>query len=270
MGRSSVSQVQTRSAIHSPATLGLPGAYVAWLSTADVDAVDRLGNARGWIRPDGLPFVDTIDELVAGRTLYPPFIDETNLRGHEEVWTGTAATGRHAPSAGDCQGWTSNDASDEGLAGLASGASSAFTDDTLRIPLKECSRSKAILCFGTDNRSRVSLAPQNGRVAFITRGTLAGGGGTSSFDSLCDSEAQAAGLGGTFVASVADASFGGIVARHDLVGPPWIRPDGLLLVHQAADLFDARQLACTDIPDGRRHGSVVSPQCGLVPVGGMV
>src|SRR5436190_591044 len=37
---------------------GLPGTYRAWLSTSSVDAIDRIAGARGWIRPDGVPFAD--------------------------------------------------------------------------------------------------------------------------------------------------------------------------------------------------------------------
>jgi len=43
---------------------GLPGTYVAWLSTTTVDARDRLAGARGFVRPDGLPFADTVDDAL--------------------------------------------------------------------------------------------------------------------------------------------------------------------------------------------------------------
>src|SRR5690606_4557544 len=50
---------------------GLPGTYVAWLSTATVDARDRLGSARGWRRVDGEPFADTVEDLASGKIFYP-------------------------------------------------------------------------------------------------------------------------------------------------------------------------------------------------------
>src|SRR5207249_1446674 len=37
---------------------GLPGTYVAWLSTTTQNAVDRVSGARGWVRIDGLPIAD--------------------------------------------------------------------------------------------------------------------------------------------------------------------------------------------------------------------
>src|SRR5206468_3194505 len=45
------------------AAAGLPGEYRAWLSTAAHYARDRLAGARGWIRTDGAPFADTVDDL---------------------------------------------------------------------------------------------------------------------------------------------------------------------------------------------------------------
>jgi hypothetical protein len=45
------------------ADAGLPGTYVAYLSTSAVDAIDRIGGSRGWVRPDGRPFVDRPEDL---------------------------------------------------------------------------------------------------------------------------------------------------------------------------------------------------------------
>ena len=46
---------------------GLPSnTYVAWLSTSTVDAKTRLAGARGWVRPDGLPFADTLESPRGG------------------------------------------------------------------------------------------------------------------------------------------------------------------------------------------------------------
>src|SRR5215467_4433915 len=42
----------------------IPGTYIAWISTSTSNARDRLGNARGWRRPDGAPFADTVTALV--------------------------------------------------------------------------------------------------------------------------------------------------------------------------------------------------------------
>src|SRR5215510_6780649 len=47
----------------SAANAGLPGVYVAWLSTSATNAIDRLAGARGWVRPDGRPFADTSADI---------------------------------------------------------------------------------------------------------------------------------------------------------------------------------------------------------------
>ena len=76
---------------------GLPGEYRAWLSTAAIYARDRLAGARGWVRRDGSPFADTVDDLVAGKIFNPPLLDEfgNEVRSgiDDFVATGTDATG---------------------------------------------------------------------------------------------------------------------------------------------------------------------------------
>ena len=59
---------------------GLVGTFVAWLSTTTVNAVDRLSGARGWVRTDGLPIMDTITAGLAGQTFSPIDHDEHGLQ----------------------------------------------------------------------------------------------------------------------------------------------------------------------------------------------
>ncbi len=80
----------------------LPGNWIGWLSDATYgNAADRLSAepyARGWARPDGQPFADTVYDIVTGNILNPPVIDEN---GHDvlladpnvQVATGTLANG---------------------------------------------------------------------------------------------------------------------------------------------------------------------------------
>src|SRR5258707_3208142 len=58
------------------ADAGLLGEYVAYLANNSASAPTRLGNARGWIRLDGAPFVDRVVDLTAGAIFYPLQIDE--------------------------------------------------------------------------------------------------------------------------------------------------------------------------------------------------
>src|SRR5690606_20216321 len=69
---------------------GLSGSYIAWLSDTSVNARDRIGSARGWVRRDGRPFAATVEDLIGYSVLYPLLIDEKGERTTESwVWTGT-------------------------------------------------------------------------------------------------------------------------------------------------------------------------------------
>jgi hypothetical protein len=109
------------------ATLGdLPGTYVAYLSTSDTDAIDRLAGSRGWIRPDGKPFVDSLADLAAGHILYPPRLDERGQpHDNVEVFTGTGEDGRRVGPT--CQDWTSTDSEESTDAGEPNAGSALFS-----------------------------------------------------------------------------------------------------------------------------------------------
>ena len=71
--------------------VGLPGTFVAWLSSSTTNAPDRLAG-RGWVRLDGKPFARTLDDIANGAMLYPLRVDErgTDLGdGANYVVTGT-------------------------------------------------------------------------------------------------------------------------------------------------------------------------------------
>src|ERR1051325_10482127 len=75
---------------------GLLGPYAALVWTQDVDATTRLGNARGWVRVDGVSVVDTIDDVGLGRWLHPLAVDELGEPVHE----GLVVTGAPVPNQG--------------------------------------------------------------------------------------------------------------------------------------------------------------------------
>ena len=88
---------------------GLPGSYVAWLSTSTANAKDRLGTSRGWVRTDGLPFVDTVADLVAGKVLYPPRANESGSVATTQIVVLTGTQGNGTAQAGlTCADWDSN------------------------------------------------------------------------------------------------------------------------------------------------------------------
>src|ERR1019366_7250947 len=93
---------------------GLPGHYAPWLATSTVSATTALGAARGWVRPDGLPFTDTLAGLAKGQVFYPLSINELgqSVADNTLVWTGASPTG--AAPAVTCSDWTRTTPSDSG------------------------------------------------------------------------------------------------------------------------------------------------------------
>jgi hypothetical protein len=91
---------------------GFSGNYRAYLSyrttpNAVVNAPERFADASGWVRPDGKPFMNTVDQMHKGTVLNAPRImqnkeDVTNT-ATEAVWTGTNVDGLHGGSEGECE-----------------------------------------------------------------------------------------------------------------------------------------------------------------------
>jgi len=210
------------------ADAGLPGTYVAWLSDATADAVDRLGSARGWVRTDGWPFVDTVADLLAWKTYYPVIYDENvdTVALQTRVLTATESDGQGSDTTGlYCGNWTDpNDATTVFPAGRIGGGNRFWTEYVGAV----CSDSGHLFCFGIDHQHELVFVPESGRLAFTSRGTLAADAGRDAADAQCQAVAEAAGYTGTFLAAMA---IPGEAAkdRFDLGGEPWVRVDGVRL-----------------------------------------
>ena len=202
---------------------GLPGTYRAWLSTPSVNAIARLGSARGWVRPDGKPFADTTADIAAGKIFYPPRLDELGADiGLDDVFTATTANGTLYPGFTTCGDYTSTSGSIE--IGFSTGSSSMFTV----MGSASCSSMSPIYCFGIDNQAVVAPPVATGRRAFTSNAPWTPGGGLASADARCQSEASAAGLPGTFRALLATTS-GSAISRFSTAGAVWRRPDHTLV-----------------------------------------
>jgi hypothetical protein len=212
---------------------GLPGTYVAWLSTENIDAVGRLGSARGWVRPDGKPFVDTIEELLVGAIRFPARLDETGTDQLEAtVWTATTEAGEFRSAATSCDSWTIGDA--DPAAGI--GAADAGTRRWTQADTSSCSEAHRLLCFGTDHDNPVQIEPAAGRLAFLSPNQITSTTGVGGFDSLCQTAAEDAGEAGTFSAALVTVVGTTAASRFDLGGDTWVRPDGIPIVADAAAL----------------------------------
>jgi hypothetical protein len=215
---------------------GLPGTYVAWLSAAGVHAKDRLAGARGWVRPDGLPFADQPGDVAAGHIWYPARIDETGIdQSNAQVITGTNQLGEQA--LGTCGNWDDVTSPDALLRGDADAGHIRWTsnggaacDDELRM-----------YCFGVDVSVPVSITPVSGRLAFVSSDPFITGGGISAADTQCQNEAIGAGVSGTFKAFIATDVESG-TDRFNVPGLAWVRPDGVPLTLDPTDIRDGFEL----------------------------
>jgi len=208
--------------------------YRAWLSTSSVNAIDRLGSARGWVRVDGKPFADTKADIPY-KIYYPLRIDEL---GNDEkdfgslVWTGTNPDGTLVSNT--CDDWTDSNVGVQGQTGSNEGLSSLFTSSGV----SSCSGSSRLYCFGVNKKSQVTLKPTTGRVAFVTNSPWTPSSGLAGADQKCMDDAQQAGLPGSFKAFIATDG-ASAASRFNENGPPWVRPDGVAVALTAADLFEA-------------------------------
>jgi hypothetical protein len=202
---------------------GLSGTYVAWMSDAGTTAVSRLGSARGWIRRDGKPIVDSISDLVAGKMLYPILLTETGtaLTGQFGIITATNGSGAHVE---DCTGFTSTASSALMMTGIASQTFTTWTENFAG----GCDQSLPMYCFGIDKSAQLQYPAAIGRRAFVTAASWPPSGGTSGADTTCQAAADAKTLGGTWRALIATTTVSA-ASRFSATGSPWVRLDGIPL-----------------------------------------
>jgi hypothetical protein len=214
------------------ATAGLPGSYRAWLSTTQINAMDRLQGARGWILTDGRPFADTVDDIVNGRIFNPPAADEYGLR-HDEatmVFTGTIPVGTLNWDR-NCSDWSTREG--DGGAGYRDGTTSVWTE----ADFYPCQWLAPIYCFGIDKAAPLNPTPAEGNRAWLSTGPFRANTGVAGADAICAGEAAAAGLTGNFKALIATSTSSAADRFTSPIGTVWVRPDGIPLNPPGVDLF---------------------------------
>ncbi|HTJ46815.1 MAG TPA: choice-of-anchor D domain-containing protein [Kofleriaceae bacterium] len=172
----------------SAAAAGLPGHFVAFLSTSSVDAKSRVGNARGWIRTDGKPVIDQLSTtLTTGQLFYAPEYDENGQLTSTSVITGSNSDGTKS-SGETCSDYTST----SGYAAFGAPSYGAF--NWLLLGVTDCTSTFSLACMQTDYTNAVSPPPLGSPLAFLTKGFFDTATGLAAADALCKSEATAAGL----------------------------------------------------------------------------
>jgi len=216
---------------------GLPGTYVAWLSSTTEDASARIGSASGWLRTDRRPFALDQVELLAGTVRYPLHLDENGDRITTDSIVPTATGPNGTLTGGEtCGEWTDDTPSLRPMGGNADSGSNRWTTGFLM----SCNTEARLFCFGVDEDAPVTLPTVAGRRVWISEGTLAGDAGIAAADTLCESEWAM--IAGTPLALMASSSASAI-SRLDTSGEPWVRNDGVLLWADASDAESQLPLA---------------------------
>jgi hypothetical protein len=219
------------------AEAGLPGEYRAWLSTAASYARERLSGGRGWMRPDGAPFADTIDDIAAGRILTPLLLDEFGQEvipatAGDAVATGTNPFGLLDPGS-NCHDFANDQAGN-----LTAGYTIATRDLWTAATSVPCGIPMRLYCFGVDQNVPLTRPADLGKIAFVSAPDFLPDQGLAAADAVCGQEAEAAGLQGEFLALLAMTAASAASRFAD--SPPgavWRRVDGVTLNAPGVDLF---------------------------------
>ncbi len=232
---------------------GLPGQYVAWMSSSTEDARDRLTTASGWIRTDGRPFALSRGGLIGGQIIHPLNLDESGVTRNGDVATATTTDGR-SRATGDaesaCEDWSGGGGPYD--LGRSSETSSLWTD----YDEGNCSNDAHLYCLGISNDNAIQLSETSGqRRAWLSTGTLAGDIGRNVMDALCTNEGKILGVDSAvaFVATTTESA----VDRLDLTGPTWVRPDHAALWMEANDIVAKPPMAAINVSN---QGGILGSQ----------
>jgi hypothetical protein len=144
---------------------GLSGNYRAYLSyrttpNAVVNAPERFVDASGWVRPDGKPVMDAIEQMHKGTLVNPPRVmedqkDITDSQTNPFAWTGTNTDGLHGGNYGECEPvgafapW--NGTGTSSFFGIATYTTSAV----VRSDGTTCTQQLHLYCLGIDRKATI-------------------------------------------------------------------------------------------------------------------
>jgi hypothetical protein len=126
----------------------LDGTYKAWLSSAAVNASDRLSHSTGpYVLTNGTKVADDWADLIDSDDLYAAInVDEFGGSRSTYVWTATNPDGTYAgnPSIKDCGGWSSTGSGQAAWVGDSGSPGSSWTNSGSSAP---CTAFNALYCF---------------------------------------------------------------------------------------------------------------------------
>jgi hypothetical protein len=213
----------------------LPGNFIAWVSTSTANMRQRFaGNpARGWMRPDGRPFADRLDDIFAGKTYYPLRIapDGSDV-GDATVATATLSDGQ--------VGETCNNLATP-LTGLITyGKADAGAESWTALDTTDCTQQLRVYCFGTERVNGVTVAPPTAgqKRAFATKNPYSLRIPRDA-DAICNAEAG----GGTRFAAMLATTTQSVADRFAGSTGPWFRPDGVRVIDDMTSFAAPIELA---------------------------
>lgn len=125
------------------AEMGWGGMWRAWLSTSQVDAIDRIEDVGPWYRVDQetLLFASKAELTTGPRAPIDLTLDDPNREDDELFWSGTDLDGRR--TVDNCEDWTIYNVPAVAAVGRADIAGAAWVAAELLL----CSNYLALLCI---------------------------------------------------------------------------------------------------------------------------
>jgi hypothetical protein len=163
--------------------------FIAGASDSQRSLRQRLGTARGWVRRDGLPIGDTLEEIFdQSQMLYSPILTEHGRPSADALLalTGTDPTGNASPDT--CKDWTSLDSGVSFSAGLPGGSPRNWMSQSFG-SLSCGGQSFALYCMGISRSAAISVPAQSGKRMWLTHAPYIPGSMTP--DAFCQSQRPA-------------------------------------------------------------------------------
>ena len=268
----------------------LSGTFVAWMSDSSDDAYCRvlgltgqvaancdqggppLAEAGPWIRTDGFAFAATISQMTMGVVYAPLRYDEFGSRIPIATRTFTGTVGNGTLYTNSCSDWSSSALGTFGTNGNAEATGGWWTasGDT------DCSENVAIMCLETGPGEALPAFASTGQLVFVSSitgsgdlSTWPGAGvetGVGAGDAVCRDLANTAGFANTsnFKVWLSDS---GNSAVSRLAGGPWVRPDGVKIANDTADLTDGELFAPINVMDTLQYDTGFGVWTGTLNTG---
>jgi hypothetical protein len=212
---------------------GLTGIFKAWISENNINTAPAIRfdqAALAYRLRDGTKIADNWTDLVDGTLDSNLNVNENNVNvGTKEVWTNTTTSGTYDGS-NDCNTWTDGSIIPDGRYGMTNSTAAAWTDSDF----DGCGTNRRLYCFqqdadpvGSHKKVFVSSVTYNGNL-----------GGISGADSKCQSLADAASLGGTYKAWLADSTGSDPDSNFTKSAVPYRMVDGTRVADNWTDLTD--------------------------------